>query len=75
MLDALEQYRILAAKDDGAILPEIDEPVKPGGRYDGIPRLIRLLQMTLRPGSAVGKNSTYAHTSCLLVVAATGESL
>jgi L,D-transpeptidase YcbB len=46
MLDALERYRILAAKDDGALLLEIDEPVKPGGRYDGIPRLIRLLQMT-----------------------------
>ena len=46
ILDPLERYRVLAAEDDGAVLPEIDQPVKLGGHYEGIPRLIRLLQMT-----------------------------
>ena len=43
-LKALERYRVLAAEDDGDILPEIEKPVEPGGQYDGIPRLIRLLR-------------------------------
>jgi murein L,D-transpeptidase YcbB/YkuD len=42
-LIALRQYRILAAEDDGALLPETAEPVEPGDHYDGVPRLIRLL--------------------------------
>jgi murein L,D-transpeptidase YcbB/YkuD len=42
-LNALEQYRVLAAEDDGAILPETEKPVEPGEHYEGIPRLIRLL--------------------------------
>jgi murein L,D-transpeptidase YcbB/YkuD len=42
-LKALEQYRILAAEDDGALLPETGNPVEPGQRYDGVPRLTRLL--------------------------------
>jgi murein L,D-transpeptidase YcbB/YkuD len=44
MLNALEQYRVLAAEDDGTILPETEEPVEPGEHYDGVPRLIRLLR-------------------------------
>ena len=40
---ALEQYRILAAADDGALLPTTRKPVEPGERYGGVPRLIRLL--------------------------------
>jgi murein L,D-transpeptidase YcbB/YkuD len=43
-LSALEQYRVLAAEDDGEILPETDKPVQPGEHYDGVPRLIRLLR-------------------------------
>jgi murein L,D-transpeptidase YcbB/YkuD len=44
-LSALEQYRILAAEDDGALLPETEKPVEPGDHYDGVPRLIRLLTL------------------------------
>jgi L,D-transpeptidase YcbB len=42
-LKALEQYRLWAAEDDGEVLPETDKPVEPGDQYEGIPRLIRLL--------------------------------
>jgi murein L,D-transpeptidase YcbB/YkuD len=41
--NALERYRVLAAEDDGAILPETGKPVAPGDHYEGVPRLIRLL--------------------------------
>src|SRR5215472_15981455 len=44
-LSALERYRLLAAEDDGALLPEIEKPVEPGDHYDGVPRLIRLLTL------------------------------
>jgi murein L,D-transpeptidase YcbB/YkuD len=44
-LNALEQYRILVAEDDGAIPPETETPVEPGDRYAGVPRLIRLLTL------------------------------
>jgi murein L,D-transpeptidase YcbB/YkuD len=43
-LDALDRYRVLAAEDDGELLPETEEPVQPGDRYDGVQRLIRLLR-------------------------------
>jgi murein L,D-transpeptidase YcbB/YkuD len=43
MADALERYRALAEEDDGAVLPETEEPVAPGDYYDGVPRLISLL--------------------------------
>ena len=42
-LSALSRYRVLASEDDGAILPETDQPVEPGDSYEGVPRLIRLL--------------------------------
>jgi murein L,D-transpeptidase YcbB/YkuD len=41
--NALEQYRALAAEDDGALLPENEKTVEPGDHYEGVPRLIRLL--------------------------------
>ncbi len=44
-LKALEQYRVLAAEDDGAILPSAKKPVEPGQHYAGVPRLIRLLRL------------------------------
>jgi hypothetical protein len=37
--NALVRYRVLAAEDDGAVLPETERPVKPGDHYDGVPRL------------------------------------
>ena len=43
-LDALERYRVLAAEDDGAILPETERPVQPGDHYEGVQRLIQLLR-------------------------------
>ena len=41
--NALEQYRAIAAEDDGALLPETGKTVEPGDHYEGAPRLIRLL--------------------------------
>jgi murein L,D-transpeptidase YcbB/YkuD len=40
---ALERYRVLAAEDDGGILPSTKKPVEPGEHYAGVPRLTRLL--------------------------------
>lgn len=42
-LTALKQYRVLAAEDDGAILPDTEKPVEAGDHYAGVPRLSRLL--------------------------------
>jgi murein L,D-transpeptidase YcbB/YkuD len=54
---ALEQYRTLAAEDDGAFLPETGIPVAPGDSYEGIPRLIRLLRrLGDLPADAVRSN-------------------
>jgi murein L,D-transpeptidase YcbB/YkuD len=44
-LNALVQYRLLAAQDDGARLPETGKAVEPGEHYAGVPRLIRLLTL------------------------------
>ena len=42
-LFALNQYRVLAADDDGAALPSTEKPVEPGEYFADVPRLIRLL--------------------------------
>jgi murein L,D-transpeptidase YcbB/YkuD len=42
-LRALNQYRVLAAEDDGALLQATEEPVEPGDHYADKPRLIRVL--------------------------------
>ena len=42
-LRALQQYRVLASEDDGALLQATEEPVEPGDHYADTPRLIRLL--------------------------------
>jgi len=44
-LRALNQYRVLAAEDDGGLLHATEEPVEPGGSYTDTPRLIRLLSL------------------------------
>jgi murein L,D-transpeptidase YcbB/YkuD len=44
-LRALNQYRILAAEDDGATLRATQKPVEPGEYYADVPRLIRLLSL------------------------------
>ena len=44
-LKALEQYRVLAAEDDGAVLPDTEKPVEAGDSYAGVPRLVRLLRL------------------------------
>lgn len=38
-MTALEQYHVLAAEDDGAILPDTEEPVEAGDHYVGSPAL------------------------------------
>jgi murein L,D-transpeptidase YcbB/YkuD len=42
-LRALNQYRALAAEDDGTFLPLAEQSVNPGDRYPSAPLLIRLL--------------------------------
>ncbi len=42
---ALTRYRAMAAQDDGEPLPITGAPVQPGERYDGVPRLVRLLSL------------------------------
>jgi murein L,D-transpeptidase YcbB/YkuD len=42
-LRALNQYRVLAAEDDGAFLHASEKPVEPDEYYADVPRLIRLL--------------------------------
>ena len=46
-LRALDQYRLLAARDDGAVLPSVDKDnmIEPGDYYAEAPRLIRLLTL------------------------------
>jgi len=61
MSRALSQYRVLAAKDDGALVPVTEEPVEPGEYYDGVPRLIRLLSLTadLPAGAVLSDSGLY----------------
>jgi len=40
---ALNEYRVLAAEDDGALLQVTEEPLEAGDHYADTPRLIRLL--------------------------------
>jgi len=40
---ALKTYVELAREDDGDVLPEVREPVRPGETYPGVPRLARFL--------------------------------
>jgi murein L,D-transpeptidase YcbB/YkuD len=42
---ALQQYMELSRLDDGEQLPVPAKPVDPGGTYDGVPRLMRLLRL------------------------------
>jgi L,D-transpeptidase YcbB len=42
-LRALNQYRALAAEDDGTLLSATEEPVEPGESYADAPALVRLL--------------------------------
>lgn len=59
---ALTRYRAMAAQDDGEPLPVAGEPVQPGERYDGVPRLVRLLSLTgdLPPDEAPEDAELYA---------------
>jgi murein L,D-transpeptidase YcbB/YkuD len=58
---ALSQYRVLAAKDDGALLPVTEESVEPGAHYEGAPRLICLLSLTgdLSAGAVLPDSGLY----------------
>src|SRR5690242_11035934 len=59
--NALAQYRILAAEDDGTLLPAAKTPVKPGDLYAGVPRLMRLLERIgdLAPRTATSDSGVY----------------
>lgn len=59
---ALDRYRILAAEDEGGILPSTKKPVKRGERYAGVPRLARLLSLIgdLAGGTGVTDSETYS---------------
>jgi murein L,D-transpeptidase YcbB/YkuD len=60
-LHALNQYRVMAAEDDGTILPAVDTAVEPGEYYSDIPRLIRLLSLIgdLPEGAAPSDSELY----------------
>jgi murein L,D-transpeptidase YcbB/YkuD len=59
---ALQQYMELSRQDDGEQLPVPAKPVDPGGTYDGVPRLTRLLRLLgdLPDGAASESSNVYA---------------
>jgi len=61
-LRALQQYMELSRQDDGEQLPVPAKPVDPGGTYDGVPRLTRLLRLLgdLPDGAASESSNVYA---------------
>ena len=61
-LNALDEYKRMAAEDDGAILPSTKKPVEPGDRYAGVPRLIRLLRRVgdLTAAPSAGDSDLYS---------------
>jgi murein L,D-transpeptidase YcbB/YkuD len=61
-LRALQQYMELSRQDDGEQLPVPAKPVNPGGTYDGVPRLARLLRLLgdLPDGAAPENSNIYA---------------
>jgi murein L,D-transpeptidase YcbB/YkuD len=44
-IQALGGYQEIARQDDGEALPAIEEPIRPGDTYPGVPRLMRLLRL------------------------------
>jgi len=61
-LGALQQYMELSRQDNGEQLPVPAKPVDPGGIYDGVPRLTRLLLLLgdLPTGAASESSNVYA---------------
>ncbi len=59
---ALQQYMELSQQDNGEQLPVPAKPVDPGGTYDGVPRLTRLLRLLgdLLDGAASESSNVYA---------------
>ena len=59
---ALQQYMESSRQDDGEQLPVPAKPVDPGGTYDGVPRLARLLRLLgdLPDGAAPENSNIYA---------------
>jgi L,D-transpeptidase YcbB len=55
---AKQQYMELSRQDDGEQLPVPAKPADPGGTYDGVPRLTRLLRLLGDlPDGAASENS------------------
>jgi murein L,D-transpeptidase YcbB/YkuD len=66
-LDALEQYRVLATEEDGAVLLATAKPVEPGSRYDEAPRLVRLLrQLGDLPPASIPPNESDRYEGALV---------
>jgi murein L,D-transpeptidase YcbB/YkuD len=61
-LRALQQYMKLSRQDNAEQLPVPAKPVGPGGTYDGVPRLTRLLRLLgdLPDGAASENSNIYA---------------
>jgi murein L,D-transpeptidase YcbB/YkuD len=61
-LRALQQYMELSRQDNAEQLPVPAKPVDPGGTYDGVPRLTRLLRLLgdLPDGAASENSNIYA---------------
>jgi|HubBroStandDraft_2_1064218.scaffolds.fasta_scaffold00064_28 murein L,D-transpeptidase YcbB/YkuD len=61
-LRALQQYTELSRQDNGEQLPVPAKPVDPGGTYDGVPRLTRLLRLLgdLPDGATSESSTVYA---------------
>ena len=59
---ALQQYMELSRQDNAEQLPVPAKPVGPGGTYDGVPRLTRLLRLLgdLPDGAASENSNIYA---------------
>ena len=60
-LRTLNDYRVLAANDDGELLPATEKSVEPGDDYAGVPRLIRLLSRIgdLPEGAVPAESESY----------------
>jgi L,D-transpeptidase YcbB len=59
---ALQQYLELSRQDDGEQLPTPAKPVEPGGTYEGVSRLTRLLRLLgdLPDGGASERSNLYS---------------
>jgi murein L,D-transpeptidase YcbB/YkuD len=65
-LQALQKYMELAKQDDGEQLPIPAKPIDPGGSYDGVPRLSRLLRLLGDLTDSSGSENSNLYTGSLV---------